>query len=805
MFSLIVTIIAIVLVAALVLATIYYAGEAYRSSQTRATAVSVVNQGHQLLGATQLFRVQHGRWPAGEQELVSFAFLNSIPIAPPGTASTHTTSTSWNQVQDGSPAFWVLRNVSEDVCRAINQQVRGDNGIYKAAKPQLAVQCFGQDEEFTALVHMISPVPEENIEVVVPLNGGTPVLEVDPSGNGWVRPPTNITEPGSSTPPPTPPVASVDVRYYDTAANTPVASWAFGNVAVGATSGQKNLEVKNEGTSDFVIGTPAFQVAAPFAIATSNCPAVLSVGQSCSLGLTFKPTARGLASRTVSMPTATGATPSLALSGTGIAQSTITSFTPTSVKAAAGQTITVTGTNFVEGATASIGGKTATVVVNSPTSMTLTTPTLVPGSYPLQVTIPNTNVTQSGGSVQVLPSEPVVEVQDNTNTKVDQITFASTKAGTTSPSLTYNVVNKGPVDLVFGSTPFTVAAPFSLVSTTCAGTVAAGGKCAVTMAFSPSDATTYSGKYLSMSSNIASPTLPTLTGPGAPAGLNGTVTFLEGGAKRFTVGPDSETVYYINKTTAPTWLYKQVQGSAAQGIPVSFTDTCRSQPNADADELFYPIDVAYDHTTSSLFVSGTCQGARYTYHPLQLLKVSLADFSGSIVYTLAKPTTQISNQMYGYLSANKTGQLALSHYNGALGFRTSDNKQGGSVGWSGGDYALPLKDLRPSYSYPNVMIWAYAYISLSRACVDSTCGLSARGPVIGRDVAANGDLITVDQYGVTKNVMTYNADGSFKSQGSQEFVATLSGYALGSNGKVVIAQDGSIYGYTDTKKLFRIQ
>lgn len=803
MFSLIITLIAIVLVAALVLATIYYAGEAYRNAQTRATAVSVVNQGHQLLGATQLFRVQHNRWPANQQELVNFAFLNSIPIAPPGTATARTVSTSWNQVQGGAPAFWVLRNVSEGVCRAINQQVRGDNGIYKAAIPQLTVQCFGQDAEFTALVHMISPVPEENIEVVVPLNGGTPVLEVDPSGNGWSRPPTSSTDTPTTPPPPAPPPPGPNVRYYDTAASTPITSWSFGSIALGATSAQKSVTVKNEGTSDLALGSPALQVAAPFAIAASNCSAVLPAGQSCTVGLTFKPTARGPVSRAVSMPAAPAST--LALSGTGIAQSTITSFSPTSVKSAAGQTITVTGTNFVDGAAATIGGKAATTVVNSPTSLTLTTPTLVPGTYPLHVTMPDTNVTQSGVSVQVLAADPAVEVHDDANTKVTEITFATTKAGSTSPTLSYNLVNTGAGDLIFGSTPVVVGAPFNLVSTSCSGTLPPGGKCVISMSFTPPTATSFSDFYLTINSNLTAPTLPKLTGSGSPAGLNGTVTFLQGGTKRFTVGPDSETVYYINKTAATTWLYKQVQGSAAQAIPVSFTDTCRSQPDADADEAFHPIDVAYDHTTASLFVSGTCQGARYTYHPLQLLKVSLTDFSGSIVYTIATPTTQTSGQMYGYLSANKTGQLALSHYNGAIGFRTSDNKQGGSVSWSGGDYAVPLKDRRPTSLYPETLIWSYAYNSKSQACVNATCGLTARGAVIGRDVASNGDLITVDQYGVTKNVMTYNTDGSFKSQSSQVFLANLSGYALGSNGKAVIAQDGSIYGYTDTKGLFRIQ
>jgi hypothetical protein len=177
------------------------------------------------------------------------------------------------------------------------------------------------------------------------------------------------------------------------------------------------------------------------------------------------------------------------------------------------------------------------------------------------------------------------------------------------------------------------------------------------------------------------------------------------------------------------------------------------------------------------------------------------------VYTHPKSNTQISGQSYGFIAANKSGSLALTHHTGALGFRTLDNKQSYSgIGYSGGDYALVLKDRTPGGNYADTLIWAYAYGSRSQACVNSTCGLAARGPVIGRDMNANGEMITVDQYGVTKNVMTYNADGSFKAQGNPIFLANLQSYGLGSSGKIVVAPDGTIFGWSGSKgQIFHVQ
>lgn len=56
MFSLIITIISIALVAALALATLYYGGSAFNKGSAGATAARLINEGQQLNGAIQVLR-----------------------------------------------------------------------------------------------------------------------------------------------------------------------------------------------------------------------------------------------------------------------------------------------------------------------------------------------------------------------------------------------------------------------------------------------------------------------------------------------------------------------------------------------------------------------------------------------------------------------------------------------------------------------------------------------------------------------------------------------------------------------------
>ena len=81
MFSLIITIISIALVAALAVATIYYGGDAFNQGTTKAKASTIVNQAQQVAGANTLFKSNTGSFAGTVSDLVSQAYLGSAPVS----------------------------------------------------------------------------------------------------------------------------------------------------------------------------------------------------------------------------------------------------------------------------------------------------------------------------------------------------------------------------------------------------------------------------------------------------------------------------------------------------------------------------------------------------------------------------------------------------------------------------------------------------------------------------------------------------------------------------------------------------
>ena len=93
------------------------------------------------------------------------------------------------------------------------------------------------------------------------------------------------------------------------------ASVAFGNQAVGSTSSAQTVTVSNLGTTAAAISSVS--TSAPFA-QTNNCGNSLAAGASCSVQVSFTPTAAGAANGTLSVASnAPGSPLTVALSGTG--------------------------------------------------------------------------------------------------------------------------------------------------------------------------------------------------------------------------------------------------------------------------------------------------------------------------------------------------------------------------------------------------------------------------------------------------------------------------------------------------------
>ncbi|ADC73336.1 hypothetical protein TK90_2852 (plasmid) [Thioalkalivibrio sp. K90mix] len=133
MFSLIITIISIALVAALAVATLYYGGSAFTEGTTQANASGVINQAQQVGGGATLFTVRNaGDHPVegvdGVQELADDDYLSSIP-AP----AADITDDAWEMGgPEGEQGFVHITGLgsTEDgpsaVCAAINEEAGVD-------------------------------------------------------------------------------------------------------------------------------------------------------------------------------------------------------------------------------------------------------------------------------------------------------------------------------------------------------------------------------------------------------------------------------------------------------------------------------------------------------------------------------------------------------------------------------------------------------------------------------------------------------------------------------------------------------
>ena len=138
MFSLIVSIISIALVAVLAAASIYYGGDAFTKGSAKALASTVVTQAQQISSANTLFKNDNGGLSADEvaaasvdaddtglTQLVSEEFLASAPVLP-------------SKVGD---AVWEVTKteVSADienleVCKLINDQANGTDAFVATAQ-----------------------------------------------------------------------------------------------------------------------------------------------------------------------------------------------------------------------------------------------------------------------------------------------------------------------------------------------------------------------------------------------------------------------------------------------------------------------------------------------------------------------------------------------------------------------------------------------------------------------------------------------------------------------------------------------
>lgn len=141
MFSLIIAIISIALVAALAIASVYYGGSAFTSGSAKASASTLVNQAQQIAAAWTMYANDNGgSAPADISTALVPNYLQSVPTAP-ASVTTGTWGISGSNVE--------VSVTSSNVCSEVNSEA-GLGTAVSATQPTGAVySCFGSASPYT--------------------------------------------------------------------------------------------------------------------------------------------------------------------------------------------------------------------------------------------------------------------------------------------------------------------------------------------------------------------------------------------------------------------------------------------------------------------------------------------------------------------------------------------------------------------------------------------------------------------------------------------------------------------------------
>ena len=104
MFSLIVVLITIVLVALIALACMYFGGTAFQDGGTSAAVTKLLNEGAQVSGAALVYHAQTGDYAPNVAALIASKHLTAAPQA------------GWQAFQDTA----VVTGIAQDQCLALN-------------------------------------------------------------------------------------------------------------------------------------------------------------------------------------------------------------------------------------------------------------------------------------------------------------------------------------------------------------------------------------------------------------------------------------------------------------------------------------------------------------------------------------------------------------------------------------------------------------------------------------------------------------------------------------------------------------
>ncbi|HVU69479.1 MAG TPA: N,N-dimethylformamidase beta subunit family domain-containing protein, partial [Ktedonobacteraceae bacterium] len=310
---------------------------------------------------------------------------------------------------------------------------------------------------------------------------------------------------------------------------------SFGNQGVHTTSAAQTVKITNSGTSALSISNIAATGtnAGDFA-QTNTCPASLAAQASCTISVTFTPTASGGRSGTITLTDSDAGSPQvIALNGIGIASGSAVRLSTSNVSfgnqivgtTSSTQTVTVTNSGVaalslsliqVEGLNANDFAQTnncpASLAVNASCTITVTFTPATGGTRAGRITL---NDNASDNPQYIVLSGTGVTASAGISLNPLNIDFGNQDEDEVSSAQTITLTNTGSSALTISQVAITGTDASDFAQTNnCPTSLAAGANCAISVTFSPVETGSRSAQ-VAISDNLAgSPHTVTLNGTG---------------------------------------------------------------------------------------------------------------------------------------------------------------------------------------------------------------------------------------------------------------------------------------------------
>lgn len=309
----------------------------------------------------------------------------------------------------------------------------------------------------------------------------------------------------------------------------------FGNVAVGSTAVQ-SLTVTNVGTYEAPLSWAA---PSNFTQTGGSCAATLHPAASCTLEVTFSPTAEQAYSGQLTISGGAQTSQNVQLTGKGFVPVVVynPSFSlsdenlnfqtvPVGSPAAKSVTVTNTGDIALRNFAAATQGAAYAGVASCPDPLEIGAgcPVVVSFLPTAEAAFPGSlNISFDGLSSKIVTlsgfgGAPHVQYETATGIALSTVTFGTTAVGSTTIPQVVVLRNAGTAPLNLSGAPFTAVDGFAINATSCANVVLAPNMtCSITVAFAPTVLKNYVGSTSPQSNQATPPALELRGSTGAPS------------------------------------------------------------------------------------------------------------------------------------------------------------------------------------------------------------------------------------------------------------------------------------------------